>query len=97
MAIKHESPVARIQALRLLDGLKLVDEQLLLTLCDDPNPRIVEQAILTAGTQASVSANLKDRIAKLVRAKDARVRFEALLVATPLPSPPEVHGGRLGS
>ena len=89
MAVKHESPVARIQALRLLDGLHLVDEKLLITLCDDPNPRIVEQAIITAQSQIAKSTTLRDRIVKLAKAKDARVRFQALVVAMPLPTPPK--------
>lgn len=88
MSLKHESPLARIRALRLLDGLQLVDDKLLLKLCDDPNPRIVEQAVIAAGSHVANSIKLKERISKLVNNKDARVRFQALLVATPLPQPP---------
>lgn len=89
MALKHESPVARVQALGLLDGLKLVDDSLLLALCEDANPRVVEQAILVSEARVEKSSTLRERIARLVNDKDARVRFNALLIAAPLPTPPK--------
>jgi putative membrane-bound dehydrogenase-like protein len=88
MALKHGSIAARIQALHLLEGLKLVDDRLLLQLCNDPNPRIVEQVIIVAEPRVEHSRKLRDRIAQLAHVKDARVRFKALLVARPVPSPP---------
>jgi putative membrane-bound dehydrogenase-like protein len=88
-ALRHPSVPARILALRLLEGIKRADEKLLLTLCDDSNPRIVEQAIIVADAHVANSRKLRDRIARLVAHKDARVRFQALLVALPLPSAPK--------
>lgn len=89
MVLTHVSPVARAQALGLLDGLKLVDDSLLLALCDDANPRVVEQAILASEGRVAKSSELRARIARLANDKDARVRFNALLIATPLPTPPK--------
>jgi putative membrane-bound dehydrogenase-like protein len=89
MAREHKYPVARIQAVRLLEGLRLLDEALLLKLCDEQNPRIVEQAIIAADSRVANSSKLRERISRLVGHKDARVRFHALLVATPLPPPPK--------
>ncbi len=89
MALEHASPLARIQALRLLDGLRAADDELLLQLCDDPNPRIVEQAIEVSESRMTESSALRERIARLANHNDARVRFAALLVATPLPPAPK--------
>jgi putative membrane-bound dehydrogenase-like protein len=88
-ALQHPFVPARIIALRLLDGLKLADEKLLLTLCDDANPRIIEQAIIVADPLIANSKKLQERVVQLAGDKDARVRFEALLVASPLPAAPE--------
>jgi putative membrane-bound dehydrogenase-like protein len=87
--LTSKSQLARIQALRLLEGLNVVDEDMLLMLCDDPDPRIVEQAAMIADAHVADNKPLKDRIAKLVNNKDPRVRFRALLVARPLPLPPK--------
>ena len=87
--LNSKSQLARIQALRLLEGLNVVDEEMLLKLCDDPDPRIVEQAAMVADAHVANNKPLKDRIAQLVNHKDPRVRFRALLVARPLPLPPK--------
>ncbi|HEX3601124.1 MAG TPA: PVC-type heme-binding CxxCH protein [Lacipirellulaceae bacterium] len=88
-ALENKSPLARIQALRLLEGLGLLDDELLLKLYDDSNPRIVERAVMAADSRVANSEKLRARIAQLVESKDPRVRFEALLVAQPLPTPPK--------
>ena len=87
--LNSKSQLARIQALRLLEGLNVVDDEMLLKLCDDPDPRIVEQAVMVADAHVANNKPLKDRIAQLVNNKDPRVRFRALLVARPLPLPPK--------
>jgi putative heme-binding domain-containing protein len=79
---------ARIQALRLLEAFKVLDEGLLEHLLDDLNPRIVEQAIAAAESLSPLSGRLRDHIAQLVRHTDARVRFQAYFTALPLASPP---------
>ena len=88
-ALNGKSPLERIGALRLLEGLQVVDDALLLQLCDDANPRIVEQAIIVADSHVADSKQLRERIAKLAGSKDARVRFQALMVAMPLPRAPK--------
>jgi putative membrane-bound dehydrogenase-like protein len=88
MALDHKSQFARIHALRLLEGLKLLDEELLLHLLQDGDPRIVEQAIVSAQSRIAKSGELPKRIAGLAQHEDARVRFQALLTALPTPLAP---------
>src|SRR4029079_10475515 len=47
-AANSKSQLGRIQALRLMEGLHIVDDELLIKLCDDPDPRIIEQAAMVA-------------------------------------------------
>ncbi len=94
VAMRIDSPLARIHALRLLQALDLTNEKLLLRLMDDPNPRMVEQAILAAETRLKDSDKLRDRVAQLVENTDARVRFQAILTAMPLPSVPKFPADR---
>jgi putative membrane-bound dehydrogenase-like protein len=88
VALHGDSVAARIQALHVLQGLKLLNDQLLLDLLDDANPRIVEQAIQVSEGRLKKADQLRQKVVQLVQSKDARVRFFALLVATPVPSPP---------
>jgi putative membrane-bound dehydrogenase-like protein len=88
-AVTSKSQLGRIQALRLLEGLHIIDDGLLMKLCDNPDPRIVEQAVMVADSRVAENKTLRDRIAKLVDNKDPRVRFQALIVAQPLPQPPK--------
>jgi len=89
MALGHGSQAARIQALGLLNGLNLINDSLLHKLYDDADPRVVEQAVIVAGPREIMSSKLSERIAKLAAHQDARVRFNALLIATALPQPPK--------
>jgi putative membrane-bound dehydrogenase-like protein len=74
VALHDASHVARIHALRVLQSFDLVSAELLRRLLQDPDPRVVEQAIAVAeatgqrGTPSSLTAW-----------QDARVRFLALL------------------
>ncbi|MCC7475473.1 MAG: c-type cytochrome [Pirellulales bacterium] len=88
VARQHDSPLARIHAVRLLEGLRLLDDQLLAKLCDDADPRIVEQAIIAADSLTPLPESLRAKIGELVDSPDSRVRFQAYLVALPLPQPP---------
>jgi putative membrane-bound dehydrogenase-like protein len=88
LALEGESSQGRIQALRLLEGLGRLDEKLLLERLDDGDPRVVEQAIVAAEPQLAKSPALRERISKLVAHEDARVRFQSLLTALPLPAAP---------
>jgi putative membrane-bound dehydrogenase-like protein len=91
VVLRHESRLARIQALWLLEGLNLFDEDdpsLLSIPLDDDDPRVVEQAIIVAESRVARSSQLRDRIAKLTTHPDARVRFRAFLAALPMPAAP---------
>jgi putative heme-binding domain-containing protein len=94
VALEHESHLARIQALRLLEGLGLVRDELLLRLFADSNPRMVEQAIASSESRVAQSPAVHEGMSKLAAHADARVRFLALLVATPRPSPPAFPADR---
>jgi putative membrane-bound dehydrogenase-like protein len=90
MATKSGSNVGRIRAIRLMEGLGVGDEELLLKLCEDVDARIVEQAVMAADSHIPVSPKLRARIARLaVDCPDARVRFNALFMAMPLPLAPK--------
>ncbi len=89
VALHGKSPLARIHALRLLEAFDQLDETLLLRLVDDPNPRIVEQAIQVSEPKIKDWPHLQKKIAELAQDKDARVRFESLVVAMPAPSAPK--------
>ena len=87
--LENDSTLGRIAALRLMDGLGATDDVLLMRLCDDPDPRIVEQAILASESRVANSNKLRERIARLTDHADARVRFRALLTATQMPPVPK--------
>lgn len=90
MAAGSGASVGRIRALRLMEGLGVGDDELLLKMCDDPHPRIVEQAVIAADSHVTASPELRERIARLAAdSPDARVRFNALFVAMPLPQAPK--------
>jgi putative heme-binding domain-containing protein len=80
--------LARIHALWTLAGLGAVDEGLLLRLLEDDDARVVEHAILASEPKVPSSSQLERRIASLATHGDARVRYLALLVASPQPVPP---------
>ena len=90
VATHSTSQAGRIRAIWLLNGLGVGDDELLLKLCDDRDPRVVEQAVLAADSHVAVSPKLRKRIAQLASdSADARVRFNALFVALPLPQAPK--------
>src|SRR4051812_28010502 len=90
MAMKADASIGRIRAIWLMEGLGVGDEQLLLNLCDDPDPRIVEQATIASASHVAVSPKLRERIARLAAdSPDSRVRFNALFTAMPLPKAPK--------
>jgi putative membrane-bound dehydrogenase-like protein len=88
VALKHESILARIHALRVLHGLGLASDELRLTLLDDPQPRIVEQAIVFDESRLPVGSELSRKVAELIRHTNDRVRFLAILTGRGMPSEP---------
>src|SRR4051812_19418013 len=90
LAVKGNSVPTRICAIRLLSALHMADDDVLMKLCEDAHPRIVEQGILAAEPRVRESKELRERISQLASSNaDARVRFNALLVAMPMPQPPK--------
>jgi putative membrane-bound dehydrogenase-like protein len=88
IAQRDGSPNARVRALWLLNSLGLLDDELLLEMLGNRDPRIVEQAIILSDPRIAKSSALHDTISKLADSDDPRVRFQALLTAMPLPSAP---------
>jgi putative membrane-bound dehydrogenase-like protein len=88
MALKKDSRLARIHALWLLKGLQLMDDDVLLSVLDDDDARVVEQATILAESRLAKSDQLRDKVAKLISHPSARVRFQALMAALPKPTAP---------
>ena len=76
MARGSAEPLARIHALWALQGLDRVDEELLLKALGDSHPRVQEQAVRLAESRLSASPALRQTVAALVSADDARLRFK---------------------
>ncbi|MEX0610510.1 MAG: hypothetical protein WD229_00195, partial [Pirellulales bacterium] len=94
VAIDHDSHIARIYALRLLEGLGLLRIEVIRRLLDDSHPRVLEQAIIAAESRLDESDELRFSISQLARREDARVRFQALVTARPMPSAPAFPADR---
>lgn len=88
LVLSDQPGQARIRALRLLEGLAPVREEILIELLAEADPRLVEQAILVSEPRCRSSAAVRAAVSRLIRHPDARVRFQALLAATPLPGSP---------
>jgi putative membrane-bound dehydrogenase-like protein len=89
IAIHHQSPLARMHALRVLQGLDLVTEDLCSRMLNDSHPRVVEQTVAVAQPHLSRDGQLPRRLANLTAHEDARVRFQSLLSGNAVPSPPQ--------
>jgi putative membrane-bound dehydrogenase-like protein len=88
VALQNDSRLARIHALWLLNGLQLLDDDVLLSVLDDDDARVVEQATILAESRLAKSDQLRNKVAMLISHPDARVRFQALMAALPMPTPP---------
>ncbi len=75
----HRSPLARIYALRVLEGLKTITEGVLIKSLQDDEPRVVEQAILAVESSAAGAELRLYPTSNLCGHPDARVRFQARL------------------
>ncbi|HEX2476691.1 MAG TPA: PVC-type heme-binding CxxCH protein [Lacipirellulaceae bacterium] len=76
---QHQSPLARIHALRAFDGLRLLDRDLLVHALQDEEPRVVEQALLVVESSAAGPELIPYPASNLCAHPDARVRFQARL------------------
>ncbi|PAW68890.1 MAG: hypothetical protein B9S34_00865 [Opitutia bacterium Tous-C1TDCM] len=74
-----KSPVARHQALGVLDGQRALDEAAVLTALRDAHPRVRERGIVLAEkllAQGKTSARLHEALAALAGDAEARIRFQ---------------------
>jgi putative membrane-bound dehydrogenase-like protein len=79
IASEHRSPLARIHALRVLDGLDLIRKDVLIRALADDDPRVAEQAILLVESSAAGAELRRYPTSNLCAHPDARVRFQARL------------------
>jgi putative membrane-bound dehydrogenase-like protein len=92
MITEHTSPLARLHALRLMNGLGIKDDSVIMRALKDSDPRVIEQAIIASDLLDKQNKDwnqLRTDIARLRENADARVRFQALLVARPALLPPK--------
>jgi putative membrane-bound dehydrogenase-like protein len=72
-------PRARLHALWTLDGLKVLDESLIVKALSAPHPGVRENALVLAEAHLPKSKQLRDRVLALAEDGDARVRFQVAL------------------
>lgn len=73
------SPLGRLQAAWVLEGLRSLDMDLVLALLQDPHPRLRENGALLAEGWVKTSPALQDEILARANDPDSRVRFQAAL------------------
>jgi putative membrane-bound dehydrogenase-like protein len=82
VATEQKSPLARIHALRLLSALGIKDDSVIIRGLKDPDPRVIEQAIIAADMPFDFSEDRLEariEISRLTHHADPRVRFQSLL------------------
>ncbi len=82
VAAHSATPIGRIHALWLLDGLKQLDSELLQRALEDPEPVVREQALILSEPFRD-DASWRKRVTSLASDPDARVRFQAALWLIP--------------
>jgi putative membrane-bound dehydrogenase-like protein len=85
---KDGNPLGRIHANRLLASLSLLNDDHLLEVINDPNPRVTEQLIALAEPFARGHGPLREQLVQLTVHEDARVRMAALFALAPYVSTP---------
>ena len=88
LAQHPSSALARVHALRVLEGLGWLTDDLLSRLLDDDSPEVIEQAIQVAESQLVGSTRLRDQVEQLCHHAAPRIRFRALLALAPFPVAP---------
>jgi putative membrane-bound dehydrogenase-like protein len=79
LAAAHRSPLARIHALRVLEGLNLITKNAIIKSLQDDDARVVEQAILVVESSAAGAELRLYPNSNFCAHPDARVRFQARL------------------
>jgi hypothetical protein len=72
------SPVGRVHALWTLDGMKKLDDRLILKALDDGEPGVRENAIILAESRLAESPALTEKLLETVEDTSPRVRFQLL-------------------
>lgn len=81
---EQRSSLARIHALWLLQGLRLLNEQLLFEASNDEDPRVLEQVVALSEPYVQSKGRLRDKIKSFCQHDDARIRYRALLALAPV-------------
>ncbi|HID75660.1 MAG TPA: c-type cytochrome [Planctomycetaceae bacterium] len=76
LAAESPSPVARMHALYVLDGLDALTPESLLPRLDDPHPRVREHAVRLAERLLERSPPVRDKLYAMAADPDIRVRYQ---------------------
>ncbi|REK22268.1 MAG: hypothetical protein DWQ41_19585 [Planctomycetota bacterium] len=77
------SPQSRVHALWLLDGLGILDRDVLAKALDDPHPRVVENAVRLAELSFPEDAEFGERVLEVAESTDdLRLKFQCILSLT---------------
>jgi putative membrane-bound dehydrogenase-like protein len=79
LAGSSPQPLARLHAAWLLEGLRALDDDLVLRLLDDPHPRVREHAVCLAEPKLASAPPFQKRVGELANDSDPRVRFQVAL------------------
>ena len=79
MVKSGRTPEARAFALRLLEGLNLLEEKTILLALDDKDPNVREHGILTAEPRLQKSPALLAKLISMANDENGRVRFQCAL------------------
>ncbi|HMJ65887.1 MAG TPA: c-type cytochrome, partial [Candidatus Binatia bacterium] len=79
IALKAQSPVARVQAVHALSALDALDAKTLLSALSDRHPRVREVAVGLSGYRLRHSGDLTLKMAGLADDRDPRVRLQVAL------------------
>jgi putative membrane-bound dehydrogenase-like protein len=79
LCASSEKPLARLHAAWLLENFGSVDEEIVLRLLGDKEPRVREQALVLGEPWLGKSAPVQERVLALAYDADAAVRFQAAL------------------
>src|SRR4029079_6856847 len=89
LATESPLPLARMHALRVLEGLGALSEKVVLPRLSDDHPGVREHAIRVAEKLASSSAAIRRRLLAMTDDEVLRVRYQLAFSLGGLPSSPE--------
>jgi putative membrane-bound dehydrogenase-like protein len=77
--VRSKSPQARVLAGHILEQMVYLDDATLMQLLDDEHPRVRENAVLLAEERLHQSDLMLDRLLRMTKDTDPRVRFQLAL------------------